>query len=135
MLTHKIWASWYPRLLPRGDDTPALVADVHTNYADDASFPALQTPGVLHVATGDVAAVLLIIEDGAEATMYVGPAYSHFEHLEAQAPPRCLPDEEWREWLRGQERPPVPGWARSFRIGATERQHLRPLPDATRERS
>lgn len=119
------WAGWYPRLFPWGDDSPALIADVHTNPSDE-----LPPAGVLHVATGAVAATVMVADTPDGAAVYVGPAFTYYQFIEKGAPPRRLTDEQWQQRLVSDERPEPPAWTRSFRLSVREAPTSLVLPTA-----
>jgi hypothetical protein len=105
------WNGWYPKLFPWKDESPALIVDIHTNVNND-----LPPPRVLHVATGDVAAQILIVDTDEGQTMYVGPSFTYYKVIENGLPPVRLTDDEWKERLRGKARPMPPSWTASFRL-------------------
>jgi hypothetical protein len=119
------WTGWYPRLFPGGEESPAVIADVHTNPETDPGSP-LYPPRVLHVATGRAAAALLVADAGAGPTLYVGPASTYYEVVERGSPPVRLTDQEWRARLAAGEAPAPPAWTASFRVAAAAPQELAP---------
>ena len=91
-----------------------LIADIHTNPNIE-----LAPPSVLHVATGSVAAMVLIADTDEGPTMYVGPSFTYYEVIEkgeAGTPPARLTDKDWKKRLRNSPTPP--DWTTSFRLPA-----------------
>ncbi len=88
--TEEDWNGWYNDLLPFGDDSPALVADLFTNFNEK-----LGPLGVLHVGTREPVLAALLVEEGDHQALYVGPVFTFCEHFEEGYPPRRLTDEEW----------------------------------------
>jgi hypothetical protein len=128
---HEEWNGWYPQLFPWEDDSPALIADIHTN-----TDPKLAPPSVLHVATGSVAALILIVNtDEERPTMYVGPSFTYYEVVEEGAPPVRLTDEDWegRLWA-DKARPMPPSWTASFRLPTPQRPSYLSVPVAAKRR-
>jgi hypothetical protein len=121
--TEEHWDGWYNDLLPFGDDTACLVTDVHTNYNRE-----IGEVGVLHIGTGDPAVMVLMDDTGG---LYVGPAFTYFDHLEVSDPPQRLLDWEWAVALGGRtpRKPHRPDWTSSFRLDSASTTPLR-LPKA-----
>lgn len=152
--TEEDWTGWYNDLLPFGDESPRLVADVFTNLNKD-----IAPVGVLHMGTGEPVVMIA----GANDTVYIGPVFTCYEHLEAGSPPNRLTDDEWYArfhpmyWGSGledllqkpnltdekrsqleakleqekveyvealQNIPQMPDWASSFRLNAGESRKL-----------
>ncbi|NJP06553.1 MAG: DUF3160 domain-containing protein [Chloroflexaceae bacterium] len=111
------WNGWYPQLFPWEDEHPAVIADIHTNPNTD---PELSPPGVLHVGTGPVAAIIFVAETDEGATMYVGPSFTYYDVLETGFPPHRLTDEDWKERLQTNPLPEPPAWTASFRVPTNE---------------
>ena len=111
------WTGWYPQLFfqKQWNESPALIADVHTNPPSDIS-PA----SVLHVATGQVAAMPFIINTDEGTTMYVGPAFTYYEMVTRAPMPLRLTDEEWKKRLLSTTCPAAPPWTRLFRFSNAE---------------
>lgn len=119
-IVEEFWDGWYAHLFYQTDKTPVLIADVHTNPTIDPAS-SLYPPRVLHVATGPVAAELLIIDTDEGAAVYVGPAFSYFEVVmtgNTTTAPTRLNDQEWRTRLQANPYPLTPTWCQSFRIAA-----------------
>ena len=113
----EIWNGWYPQLFPWEDESPALIADIHTNHNTK-----LAPPSILHVATGSVAAMILIANTDEGPTMYVGPSFTYYEVIEkgeAGTPPARLTDEDWKWRLHKNPSPTPPNWTTSFRLPAS----------------
>lgn len=115
-VTVESWDGWYVDLFPWQDDTPALIADIHTNTNHSSDFPSLLPPGVLHIAAGPVAMLVFLADTDEGVTAYVGPTFTYFEDLEEGYPPKRLTDEEWDQRLQTTPRPSPPFWTNSFRI-------------------
>lgn len=92
--TEEHWDGWYTKLLPFDDENPSIVADVFTNL--DARIAPV---GVLHMGTGMPATVALVVDHEDGQTIYVGPAFTYFEHLRLGEPPYRLLDSEWRSTI------------------------------------
>jgi hypothetical protein len=84
------WDGWYNDILPFGDQSPLLVTDVYTN-----TEPSIGAPGVLHLGLGVPVAIVFLAETNNGTAMYVGPAFTLYEHLEEGSPPKRLTDEDW----------------------------------------
>jgi hypothetical protein len=121
------WNGWYVDLFYGLDESPALIADVHTNPNDDPSSP-LYPPRVLHVATGPAVPIFLIVATDEGPTLYVGPAFTYFEVIKEGSPPVRLTDEEWQERLRAGPYPPTPAWTTSFRLPPAQQPAWLQLP-------
>lgn len=116
------WDGWYANLFFTRDDKAAVIADVHTNPNNDPSS-GLYPPSVLHVATGPVAPLYLLVETPLGTGLFVGPAFTYFEQVEvgdASTPPQRLDDEMWRERLESGPYPQGPAWSTSFRLGTAQ---------------
>jgi hypothetical protein len=117
------WTGWYPQLFLREQwhKSPALIADVHTNLP--GQFDPLAS--VLHVATGPVATMPLIVNMDEGSTIYVGPAFTYYEMVTRTPVPTRLTDKEWQEVLNSDSQPRSPEWTRNFRYSeAAERVQL-----------
>jgi hypothetical protein len=90
------WNGWYPQLFPWEDDSPALIADIHTNSNTE---PGLAPPSVLRVATGAVAPLIFIVDTDEGSTMYVGPSFTYYEVVTKGLPPVRLTDRDWKRRL------------------------------------
>lgn len=112
----EMWDGWYMHMVYGGDESPALIADVHTNPTNDPAS-ALYPSRVLHVGTGPAVAMLMIIETADGPTLHVGPAFSYYEFAEEGFPPVRLNDELWRKRLQSAvSYPQPPDWVSSFRV-------------------
>ncbi|MDA0246126.1 MAG: DUF3160 domain-containing protein [Chloroflexi bacterium] len=112
----EMWDGWYMHLIYGTDESPALIADVHTNPTNDPTS-ALYPPRVLHVGTGSATALLMIVETEAGPTLHVGPAFAYYEFAEEGFPPVRLNDQLWRERLIDENNyPTAPAWVNSFRL-------------------
>lgn len=111
------WDGWYVNLFVVEDESPALVADIHTNPTMEPAS-RLFPPSVLHVGTGAVTTVLFIAETAEGPTMFVGPAFTYYEAIEygdAQTAPNRMNDQEWVTRLNNGEFSP-PDWTAGFRL-------------------
>jgi hypothetical protein len=127
------WSGWYTKLFPfqsGKDKNPALVADIATNPNDDPASP-LYPPGVLHVGTGPVAAVVIMADTGdGDVALYVGPGFTYFETVETGSPPTRLTDAVWNDQLFSNNRLPAPAWTSAFRLdGMPDLLRLPSKPD------
>ncbi len=118
------WGGWYIELFPWGDDNPALIADVHTNPTED-----IPPAGVLHVGTGPVATMLMIVDTPDGMALHVGPVFTYYEFIEPGLPLIRLTDEEWNERLAGEDFPVAPTWVNEFRLSATTPPIFLELPE------
>jgi hypothetical protein len=118
--TSKEWDGWYAELFPWysernledwSESSPYVVAQVHTNPNTQFILP----PGVLHVGTGRVATILLIVDTDEGQTIYVGPSLTYYEFIEEGYPPPRLSNTEWAERLLGGLPPEPPSWTQTFR--------------------
>ncbi|MBI5930310.1 MAG: DUF3160 domain-containing protein [Chloroflexi bacterium] len=110
------WNGWYMKLFPWQDDSPALVADVHTNINNNPQIPELLPPGVLHVGTGSVSTTMIVGNTDEVSTMYVGPTFTYYEFVEEGFPPMRLTDDDWRDRFGTAPLPTPPDWTSSFRL-------------------
>ena len=97
-------------LLPR-DATKwdALVADVHTDAADDVTGD----PGmILHEAVGSVACLVAAVDSRPDRAIYLGPLLSHYEFEEPLG--TRLNDDEWKARLSAGQAPPPPDWTTDY---------------------
>ena len=112
----EMWDGWYMHLIFGRDESPALIADIHTNPTNDPSS-TLYPPRVLHVGTGPAAAMFMIVDMGEGPTLHVGPAFTYYEFAEEGFPPVRLTDQIWRDSLQDQSNyPTAPNWVNTFRI-------------------
>jgi len=112
-----LWDGWYQNLFFLKDETPALIADVHTNPTTDPSS-SLYPPRVLHAATGEAVPTFFIVDTDEGQTIYVGPTFSYFELITegtSTTPPTRMTDEMWQARLANRGNPAAPGWTESFR--------------------
>jgi Protein of unknown function (DUF3160) len=105
------WDGWYLDLFLNKDDSPALVADIHTNLEE--TMPPV---GALHVGTGPVAALIFAVDTDEGVSLYAGPSFTYFEAVTPGNPPLRLTDEDWNKLLATEPRPPAPDWTASFRL-------------------
>jgi hypothetical protein len=118
------WGGWYVELFPWEDDNPALIADVHTN-------PAVLLPptGVLHVGTGPVATMLMVVDTPDGMALHVGPVFTYYEFMEPGLPLNRLTDEQWNNRLEREDYPLPPAWVNAFRLSATTPPTFLELPE------
>ncbi|MEZ4869576.1 MAG: DUF3160 domain-containing protein [Caldilineaceae bacterium] len=124
------WNGWYMALFYRGDDNPALIADVHTNPTTDPNHP-LYPPRVLHAATGALAPIFFIVDTDESTMLYVGPTFTYYELTttgDASHPAARMTDEEWRTQLQAGNAPPAPSWTQSFRLTGSGQPETLRLP-------
>ncbi|MEM7029310.1 MAG: DUF3160 domain-containing protein [Chloroflexota bacterium] len=124
------WDGWYPTLFYAVDNNPAVIADVHTNPNNDP-MSSLYPPGVLHVASGPVVPIVLIVDTGDDTAMYVGPSFTYYEFVEGGFPPVRLTDDDWRARLDAPPYPAPPAWTTPFRRSATDETEMLNLPSPT----
>ncbi len=116
----EMWDGWYMHLIYGRDESPAVIADVHTNPNNDPSS-ALYPPRVLHVGTGPASALLMIVDIGEGPALHVGPAFAYYEFAEEGFPPVRLDDQIWRQrFTQANTYPTAPAWVDSFRIAANK---------------
>ena len=126
IFTRETWNGWYVDLFPWQDDNPALIVDIHTNT--NTEFPSLLPPGVLHIGTGSVAAIVILVNTDEGVVAYVGPSFTYFEIFEEGHPPHRLTDEEWDQRLQNTPRPIPPIWTSSFRLPSVTVPDFMDLP-------
>jgi len=127
LVTREYWDGWYPSLFYSDEMYAPVVADVHTNQTRDPAHP-LYPPGVLHVASGPVAPMVLIVNTGEDTSLYVGPAFTYFEFEETGYPFNRLDDEEWQARLGTSPYPAPPTWTAGFRVATPDLPRLLELP-------
>ncbi len=87
------------------------IADVHTN-PNQGDLPG---PDVLHVATGNVALMVLTVDTCQGAEAFVGPVFRYHE-VDVKKIER-LSDQQWEVMLQDGSAPQPPAWTASFRVG------------------
>jgi hypothetical protein len=116
----EMWDGWYMHLIYGPDESPAIIADVHTNPTNDPDS-VLYPPRVLHVGTGPASALFMIVDTGEGPALHVGPAFAYYEFAEEGFPPVRLDDQLWRQRLtQADDYPTAPAWVHSFRITTAE---------------
>lgn len=120
-----VFDGWYTGLFYNEDESPALIADVHTNPNTRAP---LAPPRVLHVATGLVVPLCLVADTDEGAVTYVGPAFTFYDVIEEGNPPVRLTDEDWKKRLAEGRQPAHPEWTSSFLESAGQLPRIL-LPD------
>jgi hypothetical protein len=113
---------WYPSLFPWGYDSPATIADVHTDPSDDG--------GILYVGVGPAAGMVIAVDSPDGACAYVGPAFTYYEFEEPGIETR-LTDDAWADRLMSDKRPAPPTWTSSFRVSVATPPPLQQLPTQT----
>lgn len=126
-----MWDGWYRRLFYSSDDNAAVIADIHTNPTTDGQHP-LYPPRVLHAATGPIAPIFFIVNTDEGTAIYVGPAFTYFEHVtvgDSTTPAKRLTDDDWRQMLlTGNPYPAIPEWTSSFRVPSDSPPQILSLP-------
>jgi hypothetical protein len=116
----EMWDGWYMHMIYGQDESPSIIADVHTNPNNEPGN-ALYPPRVLHVGTGPASALLMILDTGEGPALHVGPAFAYYEFAEEGFPPVRLNDQLWRQrFTQADTYPTGPAWVDSFRIAADE---------------
>jgi len=114
----EMWDGWYMHLIYGKDESPAVIADVHTNPTNDPAS-ALYPPRVLHAGTGPASALFMIVDAGEGPALHVGPAFAYYEFAEEGYPFVRLDDQLWRQrFTQSSTYPQPPAWVESFRIAA-----------------
>lgn len=92
------------------DKSVAVVADIYTR-----NVPGCSKNGILHVATGNVNNIYVVVE--IEGLLYLtkGATLSYYEFVEPLG--TRLTDEEWQERLEKGQAPPVQKWMEDLIIG------------------
>lgn len=102
-----IFSGWYSDLFFQANemtfDFKPTIADVHTD--PNSSY-------VLHVGTGQANLMVMVADTSCGLKAYAGPASSYFELLEPEF--NRLTDEDWKEMLVTDQRPPRPDWVEAF---------------------
>lgn len=114
------WDGWYTWLFLEEEDSPLLIADVHTNPNNDRRVPNLYPSRVLHVGTGPVATMVFLVDTDEGPTAYVGPVFTYYEAIEEGFPPVRLNDQDWEGRFQGKYPPQPPQWTAGFRLPSTE---------------
>lgn len=92
--TEEDWDGWFNDLLPFGDDSKQLIADVYTNYNSN-----IGEIGVLHLGTEEPSVIVFLLDSAEKPCVYVGASFTVREHRETANPPKRLTDAEWRSLL------------------------------------
>jgi hypothetical protein len=92
--TEEDWDGWYNDLLPFGDDSNQLIADVYTNYNSE-----IGEVGVLHLGTDYPNPIVMLVDCQDKPKLYIGVSYTVYQHLERSNPPTRLTDNEWQRAL------------------------------------
>jgi len=91
------------------DKSVAVVADVYTANAGNNS-----KPGILHVATGNVNDIYVLVEIEGYLYLTKGAVFGYHEfHLPMG---NRLTDEEWQEMLERKEAPEMPDWIKEIMV-------------------
>ncbi len=92
------------------DKSVAVVADIYTR-----NVPGCPKNGILHVATGNVNSIYVVVE--IEGLLYLtkGATFSYYEFVEPLG--IRLTDEEWQKRIEEGQTPPVQKWMEDLIIG------------------
>jgi len=96
---------WYDVKGP--DQSVAIVADVYTR-----NVPDCDKDGILHVATGKVNDIYVVIEIDGYLYLTKGATFSFFEFVRPLN--TRLTDEEWQETLEKKAKPAIPVWMKDI---------------------
>lgn len=108
-----LFGGWYTSLYFNSDNLAKwkpTIADVHTN-PNQGPLPG---PDVLHVATGNVALMVLTVDTCQGAEAFVGPVFRYHE-VDVKKIER-LSDKQWEAMLQDGSAPQPPPWTASFRV-------------------
>jgi len=104
-----MFTGWYSDLFFQANemtfDFKPTIADVHTD--PNSTY-------VLHAGTGQANLMVLVADTSCGLKAYAGPASSYFEVLEPDF--NRLTDEDWKEILLSDQRPPRPDWVEAFLV-------------------
>ncbi|PIE65753.1 MAG: hypothetical protein CSA24_02050 [Deltaproteobacteria bacterium] len=109
------YTGWYSTLYWNGErigEWKPTIADVHTN----PNSGPLPGPNVLHVATGNVNAMVFTADTCNGPRAYVGPVFSYYE-VDPHAIERYT-DGQWEAMLSQAAQPERPAWTQSFLVPA-----------------
>jgi hypothetical protein len=101
-MTVQMMGLWEWASVQGADKEVALVADVYTNNSDK------KRAGILHVATGNVFELYVIVEINGDLYLTRGGSFSYYEFV--QPLDKRLTDEEWQEMLKNKKAPAMPEW-------------------------
>ena len=113
-----IYDGWYTELFYGGEPLKRkpTIADVHTDP---------NSRSVLEVGVGDAKLLVVAVDNRGDKAVYVGPAYSYYEHTAPMG--ARMTDSEWQARLDGTSDglapPERPAWTAAFQAPAS----LRPL--------
>ena len=85
------------------DKSVAVIADIYTNNADNT-----EQNGVLHVATGNVNEIFVIVEIKGNLYLTKGAVFSYYEFTQPLG--TRLTDEEWQKMIEEKKLPEIPKW-------------------------
>ena len=85
------------------DKSVAVVADIYTR-----NVPGCEKDGILHVATGNVNNIYVVVEIGGYLFLTKGATFSYYEFVQPLG--TRLTDEEWQKMLEDKKAPPIPKW-------------------------
>nr|WP_319399505.1 DUF3160 domain-containing protein [uncultured Carboxylicivirga sp.] len=91
------------------DKSVAVVADIYTSNAENNP-----DPGVLHVATGNVNDIYVVVEIEGYLYLTKGAVFSYYEFSEL--PGNRLTDEEWQSRLERNMEPEMPHWMKEIMV-------------------
>lgn len=93
--------SW--SLVEGPDKSVAVVADIYTRNVSECD-----KDGILHVATGNVNNIYVVVEIGGYLYLTKGATFSYYEFVQPLG--TRLTDEEWQKMLEDKKAPPIPKW-------------------------
>ena len=85
------------------DKSVAVVADIYTR-----NIQGCNKSGILHVATGNVNDIYVVVEIEGYLYLTKGSTFSYYEF--PQPVGTRLTDEEWQEMIDKGKAPPIPKW-------------------------
>lgn len=92
------------------DKSVAVVADIYTR-----NVPYCNKDGILHVATGNVNNIYVVVPIGGQLFLTKGATFSYYEFVRPLGV--RLTDEEWQRMLENGETPPEQEWMKDLIIG------------------
>lgn len=92
------------------DKSIAVVADIYTR-----NVPSCNKNGILHVATGNVNNIYVVVPIGKELYLTKGATFSYYEFV--QPLDKRLNDEEWQKMLEEGKTPKEQEWMKDIIIG------------------
>ena len=124
----RTFTGWYPTLFYRSNEGKDPVAPKPLKDHDSSQPVGLVTdvltvgvdelrgdPGaVLHEAVGNVAFMLVAVDNGPDRMTFAGPVYTYYE-FERPLNDR-LTDTQWRTMLSNRQQPPFPEWTEGWLV-------------------